>query len=113
MSYSPVFSTQFLLYTDAEPNSAFAVPTGFTAVVRDFSIFCYVGAGAAQLTIQNDEDAAALTAAAVSVAGAFTYDQWQGRVVCPGDGIIGLVGTEEGTGSHIYVGGYLLRNVAT
>lgn len=113
MGYSPVFSASFIEYTDAEPNAEFAVPIGFTAVVRDFSIFTYVGAGAAQLTIQNDEDAAALTVAAVSVAGAFVYDQWQGRVVCPGGGIIGIVGTTIGSGNHIYAGGYLLRNVAT
>lgn len=112
-SYSPVFSATFIEYTDAEPNATFEVPEGFTAVVRDFSIFTYIGAGAAQLTIQNDPDASALTVAAVNVGGFFQYDQWQGRVVCPGGGIIGIVGAEGGSGSHIYAGGYLLRNNLT
>jgi hypothetical protein len=109
-SYSPVFSAPFLIYTDAAPNYTFEVPTAYTAVIRDFNVFCEVGGVAASVYIQDSEDAPACTVAFLQAEGALSYEQWQGRVVVPGGGLINLYVSSIDLETSAYVGGYLLRN---
>ena len=105
-----VYSSQFILYTDATPNTQFIVPEGFTAVVRQYTLFTYIGAAVSQLEFQNSDEVPATTVAALSVEGAGVYVEGQGRFVLPGGGTMTIINTVEGTGAHIYVGGYLLRD---
>lgn len=112
-SYSPVFSTQLILYTDAAPNLSFLVPDGFTAVVRDFSAQTNLGGVIAQLFVQNDVDAPLVCVAQAETAGVAGYDQWQGRVVAPAGATLSLELSTADSGTSVYVGGYLLRNTLT
>jgi len=109
-SYSPVFSSQFISYTDAAPNTSFDVPTGFTAVVRD--ITAYATLAATELLVQygNGEDAPLVSFAQLTLGGISAYAQWTGRVVVPAGGTIELDAGSLVSGLEIYVGGYLLRN---
>ena len=112
-SYSPVFSSQFIVFTDAAPNTEFAVPAGFTAVVRDLTCQTNFGGVIAQAALANDVDAPDVVFAQVSTGGAPGYDQWTGRVVIPGGGFIRLFVSSVDSGTSIYVGGYLLRDTLT
>lgn len=110
-SYSPVFSSQFIVYGGGAGSLEFAVPAGFTAVIRDFTVRAIYAATLAQVQIQNSEAAPAIVVAQLSAAGIEDYEQWTGRVVVPGGGTISaLIGTLAAD-PDIYVGGYLLRNV--
>lgn len=111
--YSPVFSSQFIVNTQDAPNYAFEVPEGFTAVVRDVTIWTEVGAEACTVGFQNSDAAPVCWFVWLQAVGVGTSNLWQGRVVVPGGGTIVL---DEGGISYttaVYVGGYLLRNVAT
>lgn len=110
-SYSPVFSAQFIVRAGTDPLVPFIVPAGFTAVIRDFSIFSSGAIAEVILTIQNDSTAPEVKVAYLTLEGIGTGSQWQGRVVVPENGIIGLTQIDVGDSCHIYVGGYLLRNV--
>jgi hypothetical protein len=112
-SYSPVFSSQFILYTDPAPNTEFDVPSGFTAVIRDFTFYTSVGDTVSQLAIQDSGSAPQVVCAQLSGTGVNSYAQWQGRVVVPAGGIITLYPGEVGFDQQMYVGGYLLRNTLT
>jgi hypothetical protein len=109
-SYSPVFSSQFIVSTEAEGYPSFLVPAGFTAVVRDFSIFSTASVELAQLFIQNSDAAPAVCCASLATASAPAYAQWQGRVVCPEGGTISVTLEFVFGAPDLYVGGYLLRN---
>jgi hypothetical protein len=109
-SYSPVFSSQFILYTDATPNLSFAVPAGFTAVVRDVTFYATVAGTLCQVAIQDSEDAEGVTVVSEELAGVGVYVQWTGRIVVPAGGLINLVLGSLAAGVNAYVGGYLLRN---
>lgn len=111
-SYSPVFSSQFILYSDATPNSSFIVPTGFTAVVRDFTAYANVSGTLCNLLIGDSSLAPDVTVASLELVGIASYGQWIGRVVVPENGIIEIYSGSLVTGLQVYVGGYLLRNVA-
>lgn len=110
-SYSPVFSSQFIVYSDSTPNSSFIVPAGFTAVIRDMTGYANVSATLLHLLIGDSSLAPAVTVASIELAGVGTYGQWTGRVVVPEDGIIEIYSGSLVSGLQVYVGGYLLRNV--
>lgn len=109
-SYNPVFSSQFILGSSTDGYPSFDVPDGYTAVVRDFSIWAPAAIAFVLLEIQNSGAAAAITAAALQIAAFAGYSQWQGRVVVPGGGIISITRTSVGDSPDVYVGGYLLAN---
>lgn len=104
----PVYSAQFIVYTDASPNFTFDVPTGFTAVIRDFTYWADVAATLAQVEIQDSSAAPGVIVASLEALGVGEYHQWVGRVVVPGGGVITLTLGSLSAGSNIYVGGYLL-----
>jgi hypothetical protein len=106
----PVFSSQFIVYTDAAPNTSYEVPDGFVAVIRDFTLFTSIGATGAQLSIQNSATASSCVVAWLAAAGLEDYHQWTGRVVVPSGGFITLDVVSAGEGANSYVGGYLLRS---
>lgn len=110
MSYSPVYSTQFIVYGSSAGALEFAVPAGFTAVIRDASADATATAATVTVLVQNSDAAPAIVVARMSGAGIPFYSQWQGRVVCPGGGTISASATELGADVSIYVGGYLLRD---
>ncbi len=112
-SYSPVFSEQFILYTDTSGATAFEVPASFTAVLRDASAYATIGGAEVTFSVQNSEDAPQVVVAQVNPAGIAAYDQWQGRVVIPEGGLLTLQEAIVGLGLEIYAGGYLLRNTLT
>lgn len=110
MGYSPVYSVQFLLWTDAAPNTTYEVPMGATAVIRQLS--SYVGAGSNVWTcsIQNDDSAPAVVIGGAVLAAALGFSNSEGRWVVPGGGFISLYVQEIAVNTSIYVGGYLLPN---
>lgn len=110
MAYSPVFSTQFILYTDATPNLSYAVPAGATAVLRDATFYSTVAATLCQVNIQDSDEAEAVVVVSEEIAGVGVYAQWTGRVVVPGGGFINLELGSLAAGINAYVGGYLLQN---
>lgn len=112
-SYSPVFSAAFIEYTESTPNLTFEVPEGFTAVIRQVATVQTTGAYAFGLYIQNSDEAPALQVIADSSAGVYNTYQWQGRIVCPGGGIITAYVNNILDELQVYVGGYLLRNALT
>lgn len=112
-SYSPVFSTQFIVYTDETPNESFEVPEGFTAVVRDITLWVGVGGHYATVGFGNSVDAPIAWFAYLSEVTIANTAQWQGRVVVPGGGYINLDTGGLSYEDSVYVGGYLLRNNLT
>lgn len=112
-SYSPVFSSQFILNNSTTGYSSFEVPAGFTAVIRDFSCYTIVGVSLAQILVQNSSVAPPIVVASLGELGVNVYAQWQGRVVVPAGGLIDQNLEFTGDGPDTYVGGYLLRNTLT
>lgn len=111
-SYSPVFSQGFIYYTQSTPNTEFAVPAGFTAVVREFDVWEEAGEAVAWMGVQLSGEAPFVNVASLEPAGVNSSAQWTGRVVVPAGGNIGIAIGELGASDTAYVGGYLLRNVA-
>jgi len=109
-SYSPVFSSQFIVYTSATPNSSFDVPVGYTAVVRQATCYQDIGGYDFGVFLQNSEAAPSLQFVNLKDVGLAVADQWQGRIVVPGGGVIFILWSELGSSPQFYVGGYLLRN---
>lgn len=112
-SYSPVYSGAFIQYTPSTPNTAFDVPEGFTAVIRQISAAQDIGGWILNVFIQDSEAAPGLVIAELGQVGSVNYAAQEGRWVCPGGGIISVSLTELGSDVAIYVGGYLLRNTLT
>jgi hypothetical protein len=111
MPYSPVYSAPFIQYTPDTPNGSFAVPAGFTAVVRQISIVQGIGGYSWACNIQDSEAAPELTIAAGTDIGVNVVDAREGRWVVPGGGIISAIASAVGDSVSIYVGGYLLTNI--
>jgi len=109
-SYSPVFSQGFIYYTTATPNTQFAVPDGYTAVVRQISMNADLADALMQVYSQNDPDAYGVLLWQGAGAGVFLTVSAEGRWVVPGGGIITAEFTSIGDSPSAYVGGYLLRN---
>jgi hypothetical protein len=112
-SYSPVFSSQLILGTDATGFPSFEVPAGFTAVARDFSAWDIGGGAVVEMVVQNSGAAPGVVCAVLGPIGVASYEQWQGRVVIPAGGILSLTITAVFARPDVYVGGYLLRNTLT
>lgn len=112
-SYSPVFSTQFIVYTAETPNETFLVPEGFTAVVRQCSGWQDIGGWVFRLYIADSEAAPACVLFDSGDVGVNTSFNEQGRWVVPGGGLIGIFISVIGDSPSFYVGGYLLRNTLT
>jgi hypothetical protein len=112
-SYSPVFSAPFINYTEEGGAYDFAVPEGFTAVIRQWTTTCSLGATIWALVIQDDLDAPNVTIAYSDITGIAESAALELRVVVPGGGFISIIQQTLGVGGASYVGGYLLRNVAT
>lgn len=110
MSYSPVFSAQFIVHKSGDPYSAFEVPSDMTAVIRDVTAWSTAGAFWVTVTIRNSLIAPQVTAPVAQGSGVPAYGQWQGRVVVAGGGEIGISVVEFIGDPDVYVGGYLLRN---
>jgi hypothetical protein len=112
-SYSPVFSAPFVQYTPETPNFSFAVPDGYTAVIRQISCLQNIGGYAFACSISDSLESPELTIAYASGLGEFEVFLQEGRWVVPGGGFIVCALTTVGGSVSIYVGGYLLRNVLT
>jgi hypothetical protein len=113
MSYSPVYSAAFVEYTDASPNTSFEVPSGYTAIVRQFSVYAELAAVNVQLASQDSETGTYVVLAAAVLASFPAQQQLYGRWVVPEGLTIALLGGEVGTGLNVYIGGYLLTNVVS
>lgn len=109
-SYSNVFSQPFIFYTAETPNSEFAVPTGYTAVIRQWSCSQDIGGWIFAVLIQLSEAAPAVHVVQVGQTGFVNYEAGECRFAVPGGGIISIALSEVGASPEIYVGGYLLRN---
>lgn len=112
-NYSPVYSTQFIVYTSSTPNTLYDVPEGFTAVIRDIDAYIQGEIADLLVAIANGPGAPYCGIWYTTFLGIQGHDQWRGRVVVPGGGSIALDPFAEGLELSVYVGGYLLRNVAT
>lgn len=111
MGYSPVYSTAFITYTSSTPNLAFEVPAGFTAVVRQISIYQDVGAFQATLAFQDSDAAPQYYVYVGEQAGLINYLAQEGRWVLGAGGIMTLYLSTIDDSLTCYVGGYLLTNV--
>jgi len=110
MGYSPVYSQAFITYAAATPNNAFAVPSGATAIIREFTAIQDIGGYDADLNIQDSEEAPYVLVWRLKDIGIATSADWQGRIVVPGGGIITVIASALGDTPFFYVGGYLLQN---
>lgn len=113
MSYSPVYSQPFILYTDATPNTEFLVPAGFTAVLRDVVMFCTLGGAAGNVQIFSPGSGEGIVIAALNFGGVNVTAEWHGRAVALENSTIALAFTGVDTSFTCYAGGYLLRNTLT
>lgn len=111
MSYSPVYSAQFILYSFEAPNNVFEVPSDYTAVVRQISVVAGVDIVTWVIGIQNDDSAPEVHIAGDTLAALNEAQHAEGHWVCPGGGYITAQELDVGAHFHVYVGGYLLRNV--
>lgn len=111
MTYSPVYSTQFIVYTNETPNTQFDVPAGNTAVIRYWSVQQDIGGYSFTLAALNSVDAPQYTLDYSEDIGVGLVYRNSGRIVVPGGGIIGIGLSAVGSNTSIYVGGYLLQNV--
>lgn len=112
-SYPPVYSVPFVIYTPDTPNTSFAVPEGYTAIVRDMDVYQNVGDYIAYLGLGLSEVAPIAYCVGVASSGFGNYAQWRGRIVVPGGGFVYFALSEIGSSVAGYVGGYLLRNTLT
>jgi len=112
-SYSPVFSSQFIVYTSETPNLSYLVPTGFTAVVRDMEVTQNIGSFFTTVGFQNSPEAPECYCVTVEAVGAANSASWHGRIVVPAGGLVLVNFSEVGDFPFCYVGGYLLRNTLT
>lgn len=112
-SYSPVYSAQFVVRNSSDPLVPFVVPDGYTAVIRDFTVYTPAAGFVAAVTIQDSAEAETVTVALITGVDVPAYGQWQGRIALPAPGIVGVSVSDIGAAADIYVGGYLLRNVLT
>lgn len=104
----PVYSEQFIVYTDAAPITEFEVPTGYTAVIRQITGLVTESLTYLQVGIQDDPSAPVCYVWSWEAVGLLVSTTWEGRVVVPALGIISLnLGSLE-SGTSVYVGGYLL-----
>jgi len=109
-AYPTVYSVQFIVYTPETPNNTFEVPSGFTAVIRDFEATIDIGEAVLQLGFQNSSVASVCYPVLLQPEGIYGSASWHGRIVVPEGGFIEFSASSLGTSPYVYVGGYLLRN---
>lgn len=109
-SYSPVYSAQFIVFTHDSPNNEFAVPEGYTAVIRDVSASQDIGGYTFSVGIVNAAGAPECTVIFLSGFSEFVTQAVQRHIVVPGGGFILVHASSIGSSPSFYVGGYLLRN---
>lgn len=111
---SHIYSTKFL---DAQqltpgPNTAYLVPTGYTAVLRDVDVWLNAGVSAGTLYLQSIFTGHIFWECIPASAGGEEFFQWRGRQVFAADGVnlIGFsFGVSAGTNTwYIQASGYLL-----
>ena len=107
MAY-PVYSTAFAVHASGDPLPTFDVPSGYVAVIRFLSGFSTASIASLQALAQDSSLATAVVVAQVIFSGLEEYQQWQGRVVVPGGGLITFAINGFTTGCDFYCGGYLL-----
>lgn len=112
MTYNPVYSTGFIYFIDATPNTLFDVPEGYTADVRQFLVTTEAAVGSVALQVANGAGAPYITCVYLNVGGGVQSESWEGRIVVPGGGSIQIIGAALGLTLCVYVGGYLLTNSA-
>lgn len=112
-SYSPVYSAAFIQYTASTPNSTFEVPAGFTAVARYGTVLQDIGGYAAGFYLKDSEAAPGMFFDYASGLEVFQVHDWNGRIVVPAGGFLGISLTSIGDQPAVYLGGYLLRNTLT
>jgi hypothetical protein len=110
MGYSPVYSSQFIVYTADTPNELFDVPEGYTAIVREILGTQDIGGYAYNVEIADGAGAPYCVIYQSSTLGIFESDRAERRVVVPGGGSIKLNISAIGDSPSFYVGGYLLTN---
>jgi hypothetical protein len=103
-----VYSTPFLLYSDALGGRDFEVPEGAVAVVRDVEAYCSLGGLSMNVAINNPFGDLAVVIAPISDVGVNAGASWHGRVVVPAGYDIHLNLSSVDLESTVYVGGYLL-----
>ena len=113
MGYSPVYSAAFIQYTASTPNPLFEVPAGYTAVARYGSILQEIGGYAAGFFLADSEIDPEMYFDYASALGVFEFHQWNGRVVVPEGGFLGVSLSTVGDSPAVYLGGYLLKNVVS
>lgn len=113
MASYPVWSVPFIQYTPASPNTLFAVPAGYTAVARWGSVSQNIGGYNASWWLRDAEDSPNNTFWAGNSVGIYETAVFEGRVVVPGGGYLGLYFSELGSTPNAYLGGYLLAGVWT
>jgi hypothetical protein len=111
--YSPVYSAPFIQYTSSTPNLSFEVPAGFTAIVRQISVYQDVGSFVASLAFQDSEAAPNIFVWTGEQSGLVNYIATEGRWVLGEGGIMTMYLSSVLDSLTVYVGGYLLRNTLT
>jgi hypothetical protein len=111
--YNPVYSQGFIYYGAPGDAATFEVPEGFTAILREASIYTLAGGTLFNVYLVGGALSDVVTVASLNILGIAQYGQWQGRVVVPEGTIIGSFIADLGSNPQVYLGGYLLRNVAT
>lgn len=105
-----VYSQQFILYGPETGATVFAVPDGFTAVVRELSVYQEIGAYDVSFTISDSAEAPLTVVWSAHDVGALTQSNVQGRWVVPENGLMQFFLSAFGDQVALYAGGYLLRN---
>jgi hypothetical protein len=109
----PVWSTQFIVYTESTPNTQFDVPAGYTAVIRQLTFFASVAGMGWEFAINNTLGAPLCIIAGNADLGLQVADQVEGRWVVPEGGTMELFFSGLSSGANFYAGGYLLPNAGT
>lgn len=104
----PVYSQQFLAYTDSSPETEFEVPSGYVAVIRQCTAVVTAALTFCQVGIQDSGAAPVCYVWSVELAGLLVSAAFEGRVVVPAGGIISINLGSLSAGASVYVGGYLL-----
>lgn len=110
MSYSPVYSAPFILYTDDTPNRDFLVPDGYTVVIRQVSYWLAIAGGSMNVEFGGADSGESIVIAALNAGGINAGYDYPGHWVVPAGYNIHYNSSVIGSGSTAYVGGYLLRN---
>lgn len=105
-----VYSQQFILYGPETGATAFDVPEGFTAVVRELSVYQEIGAYDVSFTINDSPEAPLTVVWSAHDVGVLTQQNIHGRWVVPETGSMEFFLSAYGDQVALYAGGYLLRN---